>query len=82
MVYFEQALEQGPQKNFLVTNRPGSQDSQVYWLDSSVYFAPAVFLSTDFGQLPHGENTWELITNTNNSSNIRKNANPSSSRHV
>ncbi len=41
------SLRAGFKKNFLVTNRPGSQDSHVYWswgcLDSLAYFVPAGF---------------------------------------
>jgi hypothetical protein len=60
------SLRAGFQKNFLVTNRPGSQDSHVYWswgcLDSLAYFVPAGFFVNQFKSTPWCIHHWGVET--------------------
>ncbi len=70
------SIRTGLQKNFLVTNRPASQDFPVSLtqgsLDYLVSVAPAGFCKPIWVASPVGEYTGELIRTSNNSSSTQK----------
>jgi hypothetical protein len=67
---FGRIIRTGLQKNFMLTNRPGSQDSSNVLLPGESWlpdvFCTSKFLKNKFSRLLGDEYTGESITNTNN----------------